>query len=130
MDYMTAVSSFFSEFLGTAILAFVIMATTDKRNAAPPLGLLPLVIFLSLFGLSLGFGMQTSFSFNPARDFGPRIFLSMAGYGDIYSYKAHYWFWGAILAPIGGAVIGAGLYHLSLQSDEKAQLVRPDTPEP
>jgi len=112
MDYMTAASSFFSEFLGTAILAFVIMATTDKRNAPPPLGLLPLVIFLTLLGLSLALGMQTSFSFNPARDFGPRVFLSMAGYGDIYSYKAHYWFWGAILAPIAGAVIGAGLYHM------------------
>jgi hypothetical protein len=56
---MTAVSSFFSEFLGTAILAFVIMAATDKGNAAPPLGLLPLVIFLTLLGLSLAFGMQT-----------------------------------------------------------------------
>ena len=59
MEYMTAASSFFSEFLGTAILAFMIMAATDKRNAAPPSGLLPLVIFLTLLGLSLGLGMQT-----------------------------------------------------------------------
>jgi len=59
MDYMTAVSSFFSEFLGTAILAFVIMAATDKGNAPPPSGLLPLVVLLTLLGLSLGLGMQT-----------------------------------------------------------------------
>jgi len=96
------------------------MATTDNANAAPPLGLFALVIFLTFLGLSLSFGMQTSFSFNPARDFGPRLFLSMAGYGDVYSYKAHYWIWGAIIAPIAGAVIGAGLYHTFLsESNEK-----------
>ncbi len=63
MDYMTAVSSFFDEFLGTLILSFVIMAATDKRNAAPSLNLLPLVIFLVLLGLGVGLGMQTCMCF-------------------------------------------------------------------
>ena len=56
---MTQVSSFFSEFLGTAILAFMIIAATDKNNAAPPLAVPPFVIFLTLLGLGIAFGMQT-----------------------------------------------------------------------
>ena len=56
---MSAATCFFSEFLGTAILAFMIMAATDKNNAAPPIGLLPLAIFLILLGLGAALGMQT-----------------------------------------------------------------------
>ena len=56
---MTAISCFFVEFTGTAILAFMIVAATDNHNMAPPKGLLPLVIFLVLLGLGVALGMQT-----------------------------------------------------------------------
>ncbi len=36
----------------------VILAATDKRNSPSP-GLLPLALFLTLFGLGVCFGMQT-----------------------------------------------------------------------
>ncbi|PPQ86413.1 hypothetical protein CVT25_003535, partial [Psilocybe cyanescens] len=116
LDYMTAVSCFFSEFLGTAVLAFVIMAATDKNNnAAPPRGLLPLVLFLTLLGLGASLGMQTAFSFNPARDFGPRLFLSMVGYGrQVYTYRNQYWLWCPILASILGAQVAAAVYDIFL----------------
>ncbi|KAF8902592.1 aquaporin-like protein [Gymnopilus junonius] len=125
LDYLTAVSCFFSEFLGTAVLAFVIMAATDKKNAAPPTALLPLVLFLTLLGLGAALGMQTAFSFNPARDFGPRLFLSMAGYGrEVYTYRNQYWLWCPILGGILGAQAAVGLYDTFLYNpssdDEKA----------
>ena len=56
---MGTATCFFSEFLGTAVLAFMIMAATDKTNAAPPVELLPLVLFLTLLGLGAALGMQT-----------------------------------------------------------------------
>ena len=56
---MTAVSCFFCEFLGTAALVFVVLAATDKKNNAPPNGLLPLILFLMLLGLGAALGMQT-----------------------------------------------------------------------
>ena len=37
----------------------MIVAATDKNNAAPPIGLLPLVLFLTLLGLGAALGMQT-----------------------------------------------------------------------
>ncbi|KAJ3512681.1 hypothetical protein NLJ89_g3385 [Agrocybe chaxingu] len=150
LDYMTAVSCFFAEFLGTAILAFMIMAATDKNNAAPPLYLLPLVIFLTLLGLGVALGMQTAFAFNPARDFGPRLFLSMAGYGKaVYTYRRQvpisadgteirpdgvsrkfnlayglqYWLWCPILAPVTGAQVAVAFYDLFLHKSGGANAV-------
>lgn len=116
LEYMTAASSFFDEFLGALVIGFVVMAALDKRNAAPPLSQLPLVIFILVLGLGVALGMQTSYSFNPARDFGPRLFLTMVGYGQIlYTYHGWYWLWGGILAPILGAQVGVGLYDVFLR---------------
>jgi aquaglyceroporin related protein len=56
---MTAVSCFFGEFFGTAVLVFVVFAATDKKNNGPPNGLLPLTLFLLLLGLGAALGMQT-----------------------------------------------------------------------
>ncbi|KAF8180117.1 aquaporin-like protein [Pholiota molesta] len=126
LNYMTAVSCFFSEFLGTAVLAFMIMAATDKNNAAPPLAILPFVIFLTLLGLGAALGMQTAFAFNPARDFGPRLFLSMAGYGkEVYTFRNEYWLWCMILAPILGAQCAVGLYDLFLYDPQGANAPKP-----
>ena len=41
------------------VLALMIVAASDKYNMAPPQGLLPLVIFLTLLGLGVALGMQT-----------------------------------------------------------------------
>jgi aquaglyceroporin related protein len=56
---MTHVSCFFSEFLATAVLMILVLATTDKKNSPPPDGLLPLVLFILILGLGASLGMQT-----------------------------------------------------------------------
>jgi len=84
---MTAVSSFFSEFIGTAILLMVIMAVTDKKNGPPPAGLVPLVLFMTLLGISASLGMETSFALNPARDFGPRVFTAMVYGRQVFTFR-------------------------------------------
>ncbi|KAF5392902.1 hypothetical protein D9757_001001 [Collybiopsis confluens] len=87
LDYMTNVSCFFSEFLGTAVLIIVVFAVIDKPNAPPP-GLLPLVIFLLILGIGACLGMETGYAINPARDLGPRIFTAMAGYGKaVFTFR-------------------------------------------
>jgi len=118
LDYMTNISCFFNEFIGTAILALIIVAASDKYNLAPPKGLLPLVIFFVLLGLGTALGMQTSYAFNPARDFGPRILLSFAGYGkQLYNYRDQYWLWCPIIGPFLGAQFGVGFYDIFLKQD-------------
>ncbi|KAJ7018967.1 putative aquaporin 5 [Mycena alexandri] len=117
VDYLPNGSAFFSEALGTAVLVLVIIATTDagRGAAVPPAGLFPLVIFVTLLGISAALGMQTSFSLNPARDFGPRLLSAAVGYrGAVFSYRSQYWLWTGVLGPVVGAQVAAGLYDLFL----------------
>jgi len=129
LDYMNAISCFFVEFTGTAILLLMIAAATDKHNMAPPKGLLPLTLFIVVLGLGAALGMQTSGAFNPARDFGPRLLLSFAGYGkQLYNYRNQYWLWCPIMAPCLGAQFGLGFYELFLKQQELANSASLENP--
>jgi len=115
LPYMTQVSCFFSEFLATAVLFMMVLALTDKRNGAPTNGLLPFALFVLFIGLGASLGMETSYAVNPARDFGPRLFLAMAGYGKaLFNYRSQYWLWAPIIAPVLGAQAGGLLYDTFL----------------
>jgi aquaglyceroporin related protein len=121
LDYLTNISCFFTEFTGTMILALMIVAGSDKYNMAPPQGLLPLIIFITILGIGVALGMQTSFALNPARDFGPRILLAFAGYGaEVFNYRGQYWLWCPIIAPILGAQVAVGFYDLFLKKRDLA----------
>jgi glycerol uptake facilitator protein len=105
-----------AEFLGTLVLALVVFAVTDERNsAAPAARLAPVFIGLTVAILIAVIAPLTQACFNPARDFGPRVFAVLAGWGSIAlpgprgtGFLTVY-----ILSPTLGAVAGGGLYtHL------------------
>ncbi|KAG9085689.1 hypothetical protein FS749_004230 [Ceratobasidium sp. UAMH 11750] len=115
LPYMTNAQSFFQEFLATALLLIVICAATDKRNGSPPAGLLPLTLFITVFGIGTCFGMQSSYAINPARDFGPRLMCWMAGYGrQVWNFRSQYWLYAPIIGPITGALAGTAVYDAFL----------------
>ncbi|KIM63369.1 hypothetical protein SCLCIDRAFT_24260 [Scleroderma citrinum Foug A] len=112
-DYMTSVGCFFSEFLASAMLIIAILAATDKKNIAPPTGLVPFVICLAFLVIGMTLGMETGYAINPARDLGPRIFTAMAGYGkEVFNFRHQYWLWCPILGSITGMQCGALAYDL------------------
>jgi len=63
------------------MLIIAILAATDKKNIAPPTGLVPFVVCLTILGIGITLGMETGYAINPARDLGPRILTAMVGYG-------------------------------------------------
>ncbi|KII90844.1 hypothetical protein PLICRDRAFT_107336 [Plicaturopsis crispa FD-325 SS-3] len=126
-DYMTNVSAFFDEFLGTAVLLLVVLAVTDRKNSPPPSGLVPLVLFITILGIGACLGMQTAYAINPARDLGPRILTAMVGYGkEVFTYRNQYWLWCAILSPILGAQVGTLIYDAFLYTGSESLLNRPN----
>lgn len=112
-----------AEFIGTLILGMMVFALVDDRNlAAPQSRLAPVFIGLTVAVLIMVIAPLTQACFNPARDFGPRLFAYFAGWGSIAipGPNGSGFFSVYILAPIAGAIAGGGLY---------SQGVRPFLPE-
>ncbi|KAJ6584176.1 major intrinsic protein superfamily membrane channel protein [Mycena vulgaris] len=127
LDYMTAVSAFFSEFLATAVLVIVVLAIGDKKNCPPPAGLAPLVLFVLILGIGACLGMETAYAINPARDLGPRLLTAMVGYGkQVFTYRNHYWIWCPIIAPILGAQAGAIFYDAFIYLGDESPFNKPN----
>ena len=101
------------EGFGTAVLAFVIFALADRRNAAlAAKPLTPLLIGFTVAALISLFAPLTQAGWNPARDFGPRIVAYFAGWGEIAIPGPRAGFWAYIIGPLIGAPLGAALHEL------------------
>lgn len=106
-----------AEFLGTLLLALAVFAVTDERNAAGPGRFAPVFIGLTVAILISVIAPLTQACFNPARDFGPRLFAHFAGWGEVAIPGPNgRGFWSVyIVAPILGAISGGGIYQLALR---------------
>jgi len=125
LDYMTNISAFFDEFVGSTILMIVVLAIIDKKNGPPPAGLAPLAIFFLVLGIGCALGMQTGYAINPARDLGPRLLTAMVGYGkQVFTFRNQYWIWCPIMSPILGALFGAFVYDAFLYTGEENIVTR------
>ena len=108
--------AFAVEAFGTAILAMVIFALTDRRNAGIPTnGMVPFFIGFTVAALISLFAPITQAGWNPARDFGPRIVAAFAGWGEIAIPGPEGGFWVYILGPLVGAPIGALIFKLAIE---------------
>jgi glycerol uptake facilitator protein len=104
--------NFLTEFIGTFLLVFVILALGANTEAAEQTPLLPpLIVGLLVVGIGLSLGGPTGYAINPARDLGPRIMhaiLPVPGKGSSdWSYA-----WVPVVAPILGGVVGALAFDL------------------
>lgn len=99
--------AFLVEMVITAIMMALIMALTDDGNGLPRGPMAPLLIGFLIAIIGAAMGPLTGFALNPARDFGPKLFAWVAGWGNVA-------FTGArdipyFLVPIFGPLIGASL---------------------
>ncbi|GLR08831.1 aquaporin [Mixta theicola] len=105
--------AFLVEMVITAVLMSVIMALTDDGNGVPRGPLAPLLIGLLVAVIGGAMGPLTGFALNPARDFGPKIFAWLAGWGNVAFTGGRDipYFLVPIFGPLVGACLGAWGYR-------------------
>jgi glycerol uptake facilitator protein len=117
LSAVTPIQAMLAEGLGTAFLAFFLFAVTDAHNPGRPGG----KNFAVFIGLTVSIVIcviapVTQGGLNPARDFGPRLFSYLAGWGRIAIPGPRGGFFTVyILAPIVGALAGAAVYQYVLR---------------
>lgn len=112
---MQPAAGFLDQVIGTAILLFLIMAITDERNSPPGANLAPLLIGLIVIAIGMSFGPMHGYAINPARDFGPRLLIVVAGFKNNGLTDGSGVFWVPILGPILGGILGTALYDYGVR---------------
>jgi glycerol uptake facilitator protein len=103
------------QIVGTAFLVMFVVAIIDMRNTAAQANLGPFVIGLAVAAIGMSLGANAGYAINPARDFGPRLFSWMAGWGQTalpgtVDGAFSWYFWVPIVGPLIGGVIGVLIY--------------------
>ena len=106
-------TAFFVEVVLTMFLLLMIFALTEPDNPGlPQAGLGPIFVGLTVTAIVGVGGPLTMDAVNPVRDFGPRLFAYVIGFGKIAfpGPRGNEW-WLYIVAPIIGGIIGAAAYR-------------------
>ncbi len=112
-DFVGIFGAFGDEFIGTALLVGLILAIVDGRNQPVQANLNPLIIGFLIVAIGASFGLNTGYAINPARDFGPRLWIAIVSAGTSLSAD-NYYFWIPIVAPLTGGVVGAFIYDYTI----------------
>ncbi|TKI08043.1 MIP/aquaporin family protein [Martelella alba] len=101
------------EMVISSILVGLIMALTDDGNGVPKGPLAPLLIGVLVAVIGAATAPLTGFAMNPARDFGPKLFTFLAGWGPIAMTGGREipYFIVPLVAPVIGGILGAAIYR-------------------
>src|SRR6266699_6568364 len=91
-SFVGTFGAFGDEFIGTALLVGLILAIVDGRNQPVQANLNPLIIGFLIVAIGASFGANTGYAINPARDFGPRLWIGfVSGFASFSADKYYFW---------------------------------------
>ena len=107
------ISLFFDQFYASMLFVICVLAISDNNNttAKLPHTIKALYIGFALMLVGTSFGINCGFAVNPARDFGPRMFTLIFGWGAKVFETGSYFFWIPIVAPMFGALFAVAIYE-------------------
>ncbi|XP_054883429.1 aquaporin-7 isoform X2 [Poeciliopsis prolifica] len=79
--YLSVFGGFVDQVFGTAILLLCLMALSDEKNKPAAKGAESIFVGLLVTLIGISLGSNSGYAINPTRDFGPRLFTAMAGWG-------------------------------------------------
>jgi glycerol uptake facilitator protein len=108
------------QIVGTAFLLMFVAAIVDKRNLSPKANLWPFMVGIAVAAIGMSYGANAGYAINPARDFGPRLFAFLAGWGQIalpgnFKDFVSTYFWIPIVGPLLGGVLGIVVYDFFIK---------------
>lgn len=109
------------QIIGTAFLVLLVFALIDTMNQPPKSNMAPFLVGLVVAAIGMSYGANAGYAINPARDFGPRVFAWLAGWGDVALPGINGYFWVPIVGPLIGGVIGAVVYDFFIRDVLKAR---------
>jgi MIP family channel proteins len=112
--WLSTVGGLIDQIVGTAVLIMVIFALGDAKNVAPQSNLGPVVVGFLVMVIGMAYGLNAGYAINPARDFGPRLFTALAGWGGEVFNAGNGWWWVPIAGPLIGGPIGGLVYDLCI----------------
>ena len=108
--WLTTTGGLIDQIVGTALLVIVVFALSDSRNMPPQSNVGPIVVGMLVVAIGMAFGLNAGYAINPARDFGPRLFTALAGWGGEVFNAGNGWWWVPIVGPLAGGVAGGYVY--------------------
>lgn len=107
------------QIVGTFFLVLFIWAIGDEFNLPVGANLAPFIVGLVVLAVGISFGANAGYAINPARDFGPRIFAWIAGWGRI-AFPGDYlhiqdYFWIPIVGPLIGGALASVAYDYGVR---------------
>ncbi len=112
--WLSTFGGLIDQIVGTALLVGVIFGITDERNMPAPKGIAPIVVGMLVLLIGATFGLNAGYAINPARDFGPRLFTFLAGWGSGVFTAGNGWWWVPIVGPMIGGVLGGAAYQAAI----------------
>lgn len=105
--------SFMAEFIATFILVFAILAIVEHFSKSSVEWLSPFAIGILIIAIGMSFGGMHGYAMNPARDFMPRLLITLLGFKNNGLIDSKIWMI-PVIAPILGAICGAIIYDITI----------------
>jgi MIP family channel proteins len=112
--FLSLAGGLVDQVVGTALLMAGVLAISDPRNVGVPGWMGPMLVGALVVAIGVSFGFNAGYAINPARDFGPRLFTAVAGWGSGVFTASNGWWWVPIVGPIVGAVVGGAVYDVCI----------------
>ena len=113
---VSSLSALVDQVVGTALLVMVVLALNDPKNAKIAAVVEPLSVGFAIVVINLAYGYNTGCAVNPTRDFAPRLFTLIAGWGTQTFTSGNYFFWIPIVGPLVGSFLATLIHSLVTQT--------------